>query len=235
MPATPTAWWNFETLTVTGFESDLDIGGAIPILATGASLATPCPSVSGKVGIGRLMANFNRYNSLSTAKETSFARSSGVPLSFSFWWRPLVQLSTSGDSMLSAFFLGFTSGGSIGVLLCELYVYSGSSGGLYDFKIKSAPANETTFTNVPMTFRDWNLITVTSDGSTLVTVYVNGVSIGTLAMTGPFAACTSGQFLIAKDSSVNGTQCGLVDMAGVWLTDELSAGDVEEIYGGWTP
>lgn len=186
----PTYLWNFETLTTTGYEGDLDVNHGLVMLPVGNgppadNQATPFPSVPGHTGNGRLCSSAGHYSGFSTNKVTDLAWTAGNPISLSFWWRPLVEYGfVTPQSMFGWNVLGFDITGAIGTFAIDVSINSTTTPALYNFVATRLGGIPTTLTPVSMTLRDWHHIEMIYDGSTGAEFFVDGVSIGTLAYGG---------------------------------------------------
>jgi hypothetical protein len=203
--------WTFETNTTTGFEGDTDTISGLAITPFGdgsGSDAVPIPTVEGRTGNGRLLCSANHYNAFTTAKSATILHTSGNTLVLDFWWRPLLDYAggLAGTNMLTARYLGFVSGGSVGNAAIELFVLSEATVGLYTFRFSLlgfyVPVTTVDFTGIPLTLRDWNQIVISYDGANAITLTVNGNLEGAISPT-TFAmpTTTSGQVVFDKQGT----------------------------------
>jgi hypothetical protein len=225
-------------LTNTGFEKDTDVVSGIEIGSIGAGGAPPvldadpAPTVPGKVGNGRLLASFNRINILGNYQSALLARTLGSPVSISIWWRPLVEFDVTNRSSFLFEYLG-SVGVSVGVILIGVELISKSIQGDYDVIVTAVGILPISVGTVSIGFRDWNLVTLTYDGTSTLTVYINGEAIGTVAYAND-SASDAGVVRAWKNPNVIGTLIGVIDSLGAWINHELTPEDVTDIFEGWT-
>lgn len=203
--------WTFSTNTTTGFEGDSDTISGLSITPLGdgsGSDVAPIPTVPGRTGNGRLLCSANLYNTFSTSKSATILHTSGNQLTLDFWWKPLLDYAggLAGTNMLSARYLGFISGGSVGNAAIELSIISEATAGLYTFRFSLLgfyiPVTTVNFNGVPLTLRDWNQIVVSYDGANSITLTVNGNLVGTISPTDlVMPTTTSGQLMFDKEST----------------------------------
>lgn len=221
--------WTFETLTTTGFEPDTDTIGGLDLTVAGDGGPTdidaaPIPSAPGRTGNGRLMPNGGHYNQFATDDPTAaISHVSGNPASFRFWWRPLIQPTSAGLSLLEAYLYGWAASGGPIITGIDLYLVSNVTPGLCDVKVIVqgffVPFTTFTFTGVTLNYRAWNEIGWDYAGANAIDILVNGDVVGTISPTDlPMPTFSHGTLLFAKEFSATGTVFGVLDDVSLEIT-----------------